>query len=76
MQTVKQLLDSLQELVIIAGMAVTVYLTWRNGTKIQDVHSQINSRMSELLELTRVSSKALGVKEGQASRDFSKQGGK
>lgn len=68
MATLKAFLDSLQELVVIAGMAVTVYLTWRNGTRIQDVHAQINGRMDQLLEVTRTSSKAAGVKQGEAGR--------
>lgn len=81
MATLKAFLDSLQELVVIVGMAVTVYLTWRNGTKIQDVHTQIDGRMDQLLEVTGSAAKAEGVKQGEAGRgpgsgDYSPKGGK
>lgn len=36
-----------------------------NVSKLRTVHGQINSRMDELLELTRVSAKAEGVKQEQ-----------
>lgn len=68
MATIKTFLDSLQQLVVIIGMGVTVYLSYRNGAKIQDVHAQINGRMEQLLKVTRESSKAIGVKEGEANK--------
>ena len=34
-----------------------------NTTQIKEVHVMMNSRLSELLDLTRASSKAEGVKE-------------
>lgn len=36
----------------------------RNKAAIQEVHQVVNSRMDQMLELTRKSSKAEGVKEG------------
>jgi len=39
--------------------------TVRNGRKIADLHVLVNSRMTELLELTRRASKAEGILIGK-----------
>lgn len=39
-----------------------------NVLKLRAVHGQINSRMDELLNLTRVSAKAEGVKQGEDNK--------
>ena len=46
-------------LVALCGVALGVI----NRGKISEVHQQINSRMTELLELTRKSSRAEGARE-------------
>ncbi len=43
----------------VGGLMVSGY----NAMQIKEVHVMINSRLSELLDLTRASSKAEGVKE-------------
>lgn len=68
MESLKAFIDILSQLILLAGIVSSVYFSWRNGTKIQNVHSQINGRMDQLLELTRTSSKAIGVKEGEATK--------
>lgn len=44
----------------VGALMVSIY----NSTQIQEVHIMMNSRLSELLDLTRASSKAEGVKQG------------
>jgi hypothetical protein len=41
-------------------------LSWRNSRKIKEVHLMINSKMSDLLALTRTSATAEGVLAGRA----------
>jgi uncharacterized protein (DUF3084 family) len=36
-----------------------------SAQKLQDIHLEINSRMTQLLELTRTSSHAEGVRDGK-----------
>lgn len=48
----------------LGGLGISLY----NATQISGVHILINSRMSELLELTKSSSKAEGLKEGRAEQ--------
>jgi hypothetical protein len=51
------------QLAIIAGI-VTITAAWLKRGQTQ-LHNLVNSRMTELLELTRKSSKAEGFKEGK-----------
>ncbi len=46
------------------ALLVSVY----NSTQIKEVHLTLNSRLSELLELTRTSSRAEGLKEGREEK--------
>jgi hypothetical protein len=50
---------------VIAAVPATVsaLLGVRNSRKIEDLHLIVNSRLSELLMITRISSFAEGVKE-------------
>jgi hypothetical protein len=43
----------------------TAILSWRNGRKIEAVHTSTNGKMDELLKVTGASEKAKGVIEGQ-----------
>ncbi len=51
----------------VAALAAVVVSLW-NGRKIQDIHIAINSRMDQLLELTKSAEHARGMKE-QSERD-------
>jgi hypothetical protein len=51
---------------------VTIVQTLRNKAAIEEVHTLVNSRLTELLELTKVAATAAGRLEGAAS---SRQGG-
>lgn len=55
--------------VSIASLAMTLIVKY----KLEKVHKQINSRMSELLDLTRKASKAEGAQENQAETDAKPQ---
>jgi len=46
-----------------------VVLGWLNRTKLTDVGEKVDGRLTELLELTRVSSHASGVKEEKETTD-------
>jgi len=46
----------------VAGLIALVLKTW---LEVRKVHTLVNSRMTELLELTRVAARAAGVKEGE-----------
>lgn len=48
---------------VLAGAALITSL--RNGKKVDAVHVDVNSRLTELLETTRVASRAEGVLEGR-----------
>ncbi len=52
---------------IIAAIAAAMALlaSRRNTEKINDVHQLINSRLTELLDLTRASARAEGILEGK-----------
>ena len=59
-------------LVALAALGAFV-LSWRNNNRIteakksiQEVHILMNSRLTELLEVTRKASRAEGLKEGRA----------
>ena len=66
--------DAVQIAIIVAigptviGLA-GVLVSWLNGRKIQDVHTIMNSRLSELLESNRASSHAKGMAD---QRDLDK----
>lgn len=49
--------------------ALAVVLASQSKAQSRETHLLINSRMTELLELTRSSARAQGVKEGRESRD-------
>ena len=49
---------------VITAIAVLVAAVTRLYIAVPDVHDLVNSRMTELLELTRTASHAEGVKEG------------
>lgn len=51
-------------LAAVGALGVSIY----NTTKIGEVHILMNSRLSELLELTQKASKAEGLKEGREER--------
>ncbi len=46
-----------------AGLIVVALITYYGNRQIEQIHSLINSRMTELLELTRKSARAEGMKE-------------
>lgn len=52
-------------LVTFATAALALYASWRNGQEIQEIHISINSRMDELLALTKKAAHAEGVIEGE-----------
>ncbi len=43
-----------------------VFMSYRNGTKIQEVHLSINSRMDQLLFAAKTAARAEGAKQEQA----------
>ena len=47
-----------------------VVLGWLNRTKLADVGEKVDGRLTELLELTRTSSHAGGVKEEREKTDM------
>lgn len=51
-------------LAAVGAMVVSIY----TAMQVNIVHVSINSRMSELLELTKKSSRAEGVKEGREEK--------
>ncbi len=51
--------------IVALAAAGSLLVSALNFRQISDVHILINSRMSELLELTKTASKAEGVKEGR-----------
>lgn len=51
------------ELINTAGLIVVGMLGYLNARAIKEVHVLINSRMTELLSVTKTSSHAEGVKE-------------
>jgi hypothetical protein len=59
------------EVAIIAAVPPTVvalgavFLGWMNRTKLTDVGQKVDGRLTELLELTRKSSHAEGVRDGK-----------
>lgn len=61
MTTLTQVLIALSALV---AAAISVY----NSFKIQEVHMLVNSRLTELLEISRAASKAEGVLEGRGEK--------
>ena len=53
------------EVVKLSGIFITLvvsclaaYTSWRNGKKVKEIHVMINSRMDELLALSREAGKA------------------
>ena len=60
--------------VVVAGIAafgaVVVALIQRVHAKVAEIEVKVDGRLTELLELTRVSSKAEGVVEGKESNDL------
>lgn len=56
--------EIIQAIIALAALGALAVSIW-NSTKIKEVHVLINSRLTELLELTKTSSKAEGVKEGR-----------
>jgi hypothetical protein len=55
--------------IVIAAAAVGALLTSiYNSTRIKQVHLLINSRLTELIDLTRISSLAEGLKQGREER--------
>lgn len=48
----------------VGALAVSIY----NTTKINEVHVLMNSRLTELLELTKKASMAEGLKQGRDER--------
>jgi hypothetical protein len=63
------------EVAIIAAIPPTivalwaVVLGWLNRKKLRDVGQSVDGRLTELLELTRTSSKAEGVLEQKENKD-------
>lgn len=55
--------------VSIASLAMTLIVKY----KLEKVHKQINSRMTELLDLTRQASKLEGAADNQAETDAKPQ---
>ena len=55
-----QLATQILTLIVVVVGAVKVYLVNR---QVNELHVLVNSRLTELLELTAVSSRALGVKD-------------
>lgn len=53
-------------LVTLATAALSLYTSWRNSENIEAIHISINSRMDELLAVTRQKARAEGVIEGEA----------
>lgn len=51
-----------------ATAALSLYASWRNGKEIQEIHISINSRMDELLALTKKAAHAEGVIEGEGTK--------
>ena len=51
------------ELLNTIGLIILGVLTAYNRKQVGDVHQLVNSRMTELLSLTKTASKAEGVKE-------------
>jgi hypothetical protein len=56
------------QLMVLAGFLANVLAAWINFRATNDVHTLINSRMTELLELTRKAAKAEGQLVGEAKR--------
>lgn len=51
------------------GTAVMgLYVSFQNKTAIQEVHIIMNSRLTELLDLTQKAAHAAGVKEGEENQ--------
>jgi hypothetical protein len=44
---------------------LSLFVSYRNSLKIQEVHLSINSRMDQLLKATGMASHAAGLAEGQ-----------
>jgi len=58
--------------------AVGIFIALRNGKRVEDVHVEINSRMTQLLALTRKASHAEGMKDqkdDQEIKDTARNGG-
>lgn len=61
MPTIAKMAQLITALAAAGALAVSI----ANMFKIETVHISINSRMTELLELTQKASKAEGLKQGQ-----------
>lgn len=46
--------------VIALGAVLAAFLSWRNKAAIQSVHVSLNSRLTQLLELTAIAARAEG----------------
>jgi hypothetical protein len=57
------------EIITAAAALGAVLMSWRNSTKIQDVHVSINSRMDQLLAATGLAARANGVAQGRRERE-------
>lgn len=56
--------DAIPLIVASAAVAAVLVSIW-NTIKIREVHVLVNSRLTELLTITRDASKAEGLKEGR-----------
>ncbi len=60
-------LQLLITLINVFGIVMVAWLTYMNRKAIHQVHVSLNSRLSELIEATRLAAHAEGVKEGQTN---------
>jgi len=63
MAVLETVLDKLSSVVSAIAAVGAVIVSYLNFKKIQDVHVLINSRMTELLKVTGIASKAEGREE-------------
>jgi hypothetical protein len=63
MAVLETVLDRLSSIVSAIAAVGAVIVSYLNFKKIQDVHVLINSRMTELLKVTGIASKAEGREE-------------
>ena len=61
------MISDIAQLITSAAVALTVYQSWRNGTKLDVIHTATNSMKDALVETTDKESFARGVKSGEAS---------
>lgn len=76
--TAAAILDFVKELAILAGILFTAWKAWRaakagkeNAVAIQEIHISLNSRLTELLSVTKSAAHAEGVKEANDKEPMS-----